>query len=85
VHGDSVGAESLRRSLADRLTDINLISAGGMAENDGDIEYLGPMRRRTKRSTRMNPSRKRPTMLRVPSAKPLSWRAAVASKIRATG
>jgi len=30
-HGDSVGAETLRRSLADWLTDMSLISAGGMA------------------------------------------------------
>jgi multimeric flavodoxin WrbA len=42
VHGDSVGAETLRRSLADWLTDMNLISAGGMAENDGYIGYMEP-------------------------------------------
>jgi hypothetical protein len=34
-HGDSVGAETVRRSLADGLTDLELISAGGMAETDG--------------------------------------------------
>jgi multimeric flavodoxin WrbA len=42
VHGDSVGAETLRRSLADWLTDIGLISAGGMAETDGYIGYMEP-------------------------------------------
>jgi hypothetical protein len=35
AHGDSVGAETLRRSLADWLTDMKLISAGGAAESDG--------------------------------------------------
>ena len=42
VHGDSVGAETLRRSLADWLTDMKLISAGGMAEADGYIGYMKP-------------------------------------------
>ena len=42
VHGDSVGAETLRRSLADWLTDMKLISAGGMAETDGYIGYMKP-------------------------------------------
>jgi hypothetical protein len=42
VHGDSVGAETLRRSLADWLTDMGLISAGGMAETDGYIAYMQP-------------------------------------------
>jgi len=42
VHGDSVGSESLRRSLADWLTDMKLISAGGMAETDGYIGYMKP-------------------------------------------
>jgi len=42
VHGDSVGAETLRRSLADWLTDMGLISAGGMAESDGYIGYMEP-------------------------------------------
>jgi hypothetical protein len=36
--GDSAGVKTLRRSLADWLTDMNLISAGSMAENDG---YIG--------------------------------------------
>jgi multimeric flavodoxin WrbA len=42
VHGDSVGAETLRRSLADWLTDMRLISAGGTAEADGYIGYMKP-------------------------------------------
>lgn len=40
VHGDSVGAETLRRSLADWLTDMSLISAGRSAESDGYIGYM---------------------------------------------
>jgi multimeric flavodoxin WrbA len=42
AHGDSVGAETLRRALADWLTDMSLISAGGMAETDGYIGYMKP-------------------------------------------
>jgi len=42
VHGDSVGAESLRRMLTDWLTDMDLISAGTMAEKDGYIGYDAP-------------------------------------------
>jgi multimeric flavodoxin WrbA len=42
AHGDSVGAETLRRSLDDWLTDMGLISAGGMAEADGYIGYMEP-------------------------------------------
>jgi multimeric flavodoxin WrbA len=42
VHGDSVGAESLRRALDDWLTDLHLISAGSMAEADGYIGYMEP-------------------------------------------
>ena len=42
THGDSVGAETLRRSLVDWLTDMSLISAGGMAETDGYIGYMKP-------------------------------------------
>ena len=42
VHGDSVGAATMRRSLADWLTDMSLISAGGKAEADGYIGYMGP-------------------------------------------
>jgi hypothetical protein len=41
-HGDTVGAETVRRSLADWLTDLELISAGGMAEADGYIGYMKP-------------------------------------------
>jgi hypothetical protein len=32
---DSVGAESLRRSLSDWLTELELVSAGKMAELEG--------------------------------------------------
>src|SRR4030081_1426893 len=42
VHGDSVGAETLRRSLVDWLTDMSLIPAGGMSESDGYIGYMEP-------------------------------------------
>jgi multimeric flavodoxin WrbA len=42
VHGDSVGAETLRRSLTDWLTDMYLISAGRMAEADGYVGYMAP-------------------------------------------
>jgi multimeric flavodoxin WrbA len=42
VHGDSVGAETLRRSLVDWLTDMSLISAGAMSEADGYVGYMEP-------------------------------------------
>lgn len=42
VHGDSVGAEGLRRNLADWLTDLELIGAGTLAEKDGYIGYMEP-------------------------------------------
>jgi multimeric flavodoxin WrbA len=42
VHGDSVGAETLRRSLADWLMDMKLISAGAVAEADGYVGYMKP-------------------------------------------
>ena len=42
VHGDSVGAETLRRVLSDWLIDMDLISAGSMAEKDGYIGYEAP-------------------------------------------
>jgi hypothetical protein len=42
VHGDTVGAETLRRSLSDWLTDMKLISAGSLAELDGYIGYEEP-------------------------------------------
>jgi multimeric flavodoxin WrbA len=42
VHGDSIGAETLRRSLSDWLTDMCLISAGRGAEVDGYLGYMEP-------------------------------------------
>ena len=42
VHGDSVGAETMRRSLVDWLSDMGLISAGARAESDGYIGYMKP-------------------------------------------
>jgi hypothetical protein len=42
VHGDSVGAETMRRSLADWLTDMSLISVGRAGEVDGYIGYMEP-------------------------------------------
>jgi len=42
AHGDTIGAETLRRSLVDWLTDMSLISAGGRAEADGYVGYMEP-------------------------------------------
>lgn len=42
VHGDAVGAETLRRSLADWLTDMHLVQAGGAAVLDRYIGYYEP-------------------------------------------
>ena len=42
VHGDSVGAETLRRSLEDWLNDMSLISAGRAGHADGYIGYMEP-------------------------------------------
>jgi hypothetical protein len=42
VHGDSAGAETLRRALADWLTDMSLISAGRTSEADGYVGYMEP-------------------------------------------
>ena len=42
AHGDAVGAESVRRSLSDWLTDMSLISAGRFAEADGYVGYMEP-------------------------------------------
>jgi multimeric flavodoxin WrbA len=42
VHGDTAGVETLRRILADWLSDIGLISAGHMAELDRYIGYYRP-------------------------------------------
>ncbi|MDA9404390.1 flavodoxin family protein [Bradyrhizobium sp. CCBAU 45389] len=40
VHGDSVGAEGVRRTLSDWLTDMHLISAGRFGELDGYVGYM---------------------------------------------
>jgi hypothetical protein len=42
VHGDTVGAETLRRNLADWLTDMGLLGAGNAAIMDGYIGYYKP-------------------------------------------
>ncbi len=42
VHGDAGGAEAVRNSLSSWLTDMSLISAGGMSESDGYIGYMEP-------------------------------------------
>jgi multimeric flavodoxin WrbA len=42
VHGDTVGAETLRRSLSDWGSDMHLISAGAKAELDGYVGYYEP-------------------------------------------
>jgi multimeric flavodoxin WrbA len=42
VHGDSAGAETLRRSLVDWLTDMSLVQATRTAEVDGYIGYMEP-------------------------------------------
>ena len=42
VHGDAVGAETLRRSLSDWLTDMSLVPASRTAEVDGYIGYQEP-------------------------------------------
>ncbi|MHC2439965.1 multimeric flavodoxin WrbA [Bradyrhizobium sp. USDA 4451] len=42
VHGDSVGAETLRRSLSDWLTDMGLLSSGRTGEADGYVGYMEP-------------------------------------------
>jgi multimeric flavodoxin WrbA len=42
VHGDSTGAETLRRSLSDWLTDMSLIAAGGKSQTDGYVGYMEP-------------------------------------------
>ena len=39
THGDITGAVTLRRSLSDWLTDMELVSAGGRGEADGCIGY----------------------------------------------
>ena len=42
VHGDATGAETLRRILADWLTDMGLIPAAHMAMVDGYVGYYKP-------------------------------------------
>src|SRR5947209_1536030 len=42
VHGDSAGAETLRRSIADWLTDMSLVQASRTAEVDGYLGYMEP-------------------------------------------
>lgn len=42
VHGDSTGAETLRRGLSDWLTDMALIAASRTAELDGYVGYMEP-------------------------------------------
>jgi multimeric flavodoxin WrbA len=42
VHGDTVGAETLRRSLADWLTDMKLVPALAQGGIDRYIGYYGP-------------------------------------------
>lgn len=42
VHGDSVGAEGVRRALSDWLTDMHLISAGRFGELDSYVGYMEP-------------------------------------------
>ncbi len=42
VHGDSAGAETLRRTLSDWLTDMRLISSGRTGEADGYLGYMEP-------------------------------------------
>jgi multimeric flavodoxin WrbA len=42
VHGDAAGAETLRRSLTDWLTDMHLVQAGGGALLDRYIGYYEP-------------------------------------------
>ena len=42
VHGDAVGAETLRRSLSDWLTDMSLVQVSRTAEVDGYIGYMEP-------------------------------------------
>jgi multimeric flavodoxin WrbA len=42
VHGDAAGAETLRRSLVDWLSDIGLVGAGHQAEIDRYIGYYEP-------------------------------------------
>ncbi len=42
VHVDAVGAETLRRTLSDWLTEMSLVQASRTAEVDGYIGYMEP-------------------------------------------
>jgi len=42
VHGDAAGAETLRRSLSDWLADMELVSAGQVANFDRYVGYYEP-------------------------------------------
>jgi multimeric flavodoxin WrbA len=42
VHGDTVGAETLRRILVDWASDMHLLSAGTRGEVDGYVGYYEP-------------------------------------------
>jgi multimeric flavodoxin WrbA len=42
VHGDAAGVESLRRSLVDWLTDMEMVPAGDQAQLDRYIGYYAP-------------------------------------------
>jgi len=42
VHGDAAGAESVRRSLTDWLSDMELVPAGGLALLDRYVGYYEP-------------------------------------------
>ncbi len=42
VHGDSVGAEAVRRNLCDWMTDLGLFAAGPRSALDGYIGYYEP-------------------------------------------
>lgn len=42
VHGDAAGAETLRRTLSDWLSDMGLVAAGHAAQVDGYVGYYQP-------------------------------------------
>jgi multimeric flavodoxin WrbA len=42
VHGDTAGAETLRRILVDWATDMHMVSAGSDAEHDAYVGYYQP-------------------------------------------
>ena len=59
AHGDTVGAEALRRALADWAKDMHMVVAGSNAEVDGYIGYFEPYATATKRSIEIWLSRPR--------------------------